>query len=82
MSNKIHKIGLLGLGVIGTEIAKFIITNSNNNKFLTSQNVELSKILVIISNQKKVTIQSISVQLIKSGLKKKQIISKNFHELV
>lgn len=46
MSNKIHKIGLLGLGVIGTEIAKFIITNSNNNKFLTSQNVELSKILV------------------------------------
>ena len=46
MLNKIHKIGLLGLGVIGTEIAKFIITNSNNNKFLASQNVELSKILV------------------------------------
>ena len=46
MSNKIHKIGLLGLGVIGTEIAKFIITNPSNNKFLTSQNVVLSKILV------------------------------------
>ena len=45
MVNKTHKIGLLGLGVIGTEIAKFI-TNSNNNNFLTSQNIELSKILV------------------------------------
>ena len=45
MANKTHKIGLLGLGVIGAEIAKFI-TNSNNNKFLTSQNIELSKILV------------------------------------
>ena len=46
MSNKIHKIGLLGLGVVGTEVAKFIITNSNNNKFLNSEKVELSKILV------------------------------------
>ena len=46
MSNKIHKIGLLGLGVVGTEVAIFIITNSNNNKFLNSEKVELSKILV------------------------------------
>ena len=43
---------------------------------------ELSKILVIISNQKKVVIQSIFAQLKKSGLKKKQIVNKNFHALV
>ena len=43
---------------------------------------ELSKILVIISNQEKVNIQIILAQLKKSGLKKKQIVNKNFHELV
>ena len=43
---------------------------------------KISKILVIISNQEKVIIQSILTQLKKSGLKKKQIVNKKFHELV
>ena len=40
---------------------------------------ELSKISVIISNQQKHIVKNIFVQLKENGLKKKQIISKNFH---
>jgi len=43
---------------------------------------KLSTILVIISNQEKVNIQSILAQLKKNGLKKEQIIRKNFHALL
>ena len=43
---------------------------------------KLSKILVIISSQEKVIIRSILTQLKKNGLKKEQIITKNFHELL
>ena len=40
---------------------------------------ELPKISVIISNQQKHIVKNIFVQLKENGLKKKQIISKNFH---
>ncbi len=42
---------------------------------------KLSKILVIISSQSKVDLNSISAQLKRIGLKKKQIISKNFTQI-
>ena len=43
---------------------------------------KLSKILVIISNQEKVFIQSILAQLKKDGIKNNQIVNKNFHALI
>ena len=64
-----------GSYVLGLKVTSPLLLKKKSKK-------ELSKILVIISNQKKVVIQSIFAQLKKSGLKKKQIVNKKFHELV
>ena len=64
-----------GSYVLGLKVTSPLLLKKKSKK-------ELSKILVIISNQEKVFIQSILAQLKKSGLKKKQIVNINFHELV
>ena len=64
-----------GSYVLGLKVTSPLLLKKKSKK-------ELSKILVIISNQEKVNIQIILAQLKKSGLKKKQIVNKNFHELV
>ena len=64
-----------GSYVLGLKVTSPLLLKKKSKK-------ELSKILVIISNQGKVIIQSILAQLKKSGLKKKQIVNKNFLALV
>jgi hypothetical protein len=64
-----------GSYVLGLKVTSPLLLKKKSKK-------ELSKILVIISNQEKIVIQSILTQLKKSGLKKKQIVSKNFHALI
>ena len=64
-----------GSYILGLKVTSPLLLKKKSKK-------ELSKILVIISNQEKVIIQSILTQLQKSGLKKKQIVNKNFHALV
>ena len=64
-----------GSYVLGLKVTSPLLLKKKSKK-------KLSKILVIISNQEKVNIQIILAQLKKSGLKKKQIVNKKFHELV
>ena len=64
-----------GSYVLGLKVTSPLLLKKKSKK-------ELSKILVIIANQGKVNIQIILAQLRKSGLEKKQIVNKKFHELV
>ena len=64
-----------GSYILGLKVISPLLLKKKSKK-------ELSKILVIISNQERVILQSILTQLRKSGLKKKQIVNKNFHALV
>ena len=64
-----------GSYVLGLKVTSPLLLKKKSKK-------ELSKILVIISNQEKVIIQSIRTQLEKSGLKKRQNVNKNFHALI
>ena len=64
-----------GSYVLGLKVTSPLLLKKKSKK-------ELSKILVIISNQEKFIIQSVLTQLKKSGLKKKQIVNKNFLALV
>ena len=61
-----------GSYVLGLKVISPLLLKKKSRK-------KLSKILVIISNQKKHVVKNIRVQLIKNGLKNKQIINKNFH---
>ena len=69
-NNKYYRSRILGLKVISPLILK------------KKSKKKLSKIFVIISSQGKTIKQSILAQLKKSGLKKVQVISKNFHSLL